>query len=56
MRKRTRVEAARDAGARMVIVPKENEREVKELPEDVFRGLTLLFVEKAEEAFKEVLL
>jgi ATP-dependent Lon protease len=51
-----RVAAARDTGARLVILPKENEREVAELPKDVYRGLSLLFVEKAEEAFKEVLL
>lgn len=48
--------AARDAGVRLVILPKENEREVAELPKDVYRGLSLLFVEKAEDAFKEVLI
>lgn len=51
-----KVAAARDAGARLVILPKENEREVGELPKDVYRGLSLLFVEKAEDAFKEVLI
>jgi len=51
-----KIAAARDAGARMVILPKENEREVGELPKDVYRGLSLLFVEKAEDALKEVLI
>jgi len=51
-----KIAAARDAGARLVILPKENEREVSELPKDVYRGLSLLFVEKAEDALKEVLI
>jgi ATP-dependent Lon protease len=51
-----KIAAARDAGARLVILPKENEREVGELPKDVYRGLSLLFVEKAEDALKEVLI
>jgi len=46
--------AARDAGCRVVILPKDNEREVRELPPDVYRGLRLAFVEKAAEAFQEV--
>jgi len=46
--------AARDAGARVVILPKENEREVRNFPPDVYRGLRLVFVEKADEAFSEV--
>lgn len=51
-----KIAVARDAGARLVIVPKENEREVAELPSYVTQGLRVLFVEKAEEAVKEVLL
>lgn len=51
-----KIAAARDAGARLVILPKENEREVAELPKDVYRGLRLLFVEKAEDALQEVLI
>ena len=46
--------AARDAGSRVVILPKDNEREVKEFPPDVCRGLRLVFVEKADEALQEV--
>lgn len=49
-----KIAAARDAGSRVVILPKDNEREVREFPPDVYRGLRLVFVEKAEEAFEEV--
>jgi ATP-dependent Lon protease len=48
--------AARDAGVRTVILPKENEREIPELPPDVYRGMRLVLVEKAEEAFEEILI
>lgn len=49
-----KIAAARDAGCRVVVLPKDNEREVHEFPPDVHRGLRLVFVEKAEEAFQEV--
>jgi len=49
-----RIAAARDAGARVVLLPRENEREVKELPTDISRGLRLIFIEKADDAFQEV--
>jgi ATP-dependent Lon protease len=49
-----KIAAARDAGARVLILPKENEREVRDFPPDVYRGLRLVFVEKADEAFSEV--
>ena len=49
-----KIAAARDAGSRVVILPKDNEREVREFPPDVYRGLRLVFVEKAEDAFEEV--
>ena len=49
-----KIAAARDAGCRAVILPKDNEREVREFPPDLYRGLRLIFVEKAEEAFEEV--
>lgn len=51
-----KIAAARDAGARRVIVPKENEREVRELPAEVSHGVEIVFVEQAEDALKEVLL
>lgn len=49
-----RLAAARDAGARVVLLPRENEREVNDLPADISRGLRLIFIEKADEAFLEV--
>jgi ATP-dependent Lon protease len=48
--------AARAAGCVAVILPKENEREVNELPPSIHQGMRLIFVEKAEEAFQEVLI
>ena len=51
-----KIAAARDAGAKKVILPKENQREVEEYPADVSRGLRLVFVEKADEAFQEAFL
>jgi ATP-dependent Lon protease len=48
-----KIAAARDAGSRVVILPKGNEEEVRELPPDVHRNLRLVFVEKADDAFKE---
>lgn len=51
-----KIAAARVAGARAVIVPKENEREIAELPLQVYEGMRLIFAENAEDAFREVLL
>ena len=48
-----KIAAARDAGAKTVVVPKENQREVSELPAQLTEGLRLLFVERAEEALAE---
>lgn len=50
-----KIAAARDGGAKTVVLPKENEAEVKDLPAEVSRGLRLVFVEKADDAFKEIL-
>jgi len=49
-----KIAAARNAGARVVILPKENEREVQDLPPDIYKGVRLVFVERADEAFQEV--
>ncbi len=49
-----KIAAARDAGAKVVIVPKDNGREIAELPPQVYEGLRIVLVEKAEDAFKEV--
>jgi len=51
-----KISAARDAGCRTVIVPRENEREVREYPLEISRGLRLVFIDKAEEAVEEALL
>jgi ATP-dependent Lon protease len=51
-----KIAAARHAGARVVIVPKENEPETRELPPQLVEGVRLSFVEKAEQALAEVLL
>ena len=48
--------AAREAGCKAVILPKENERETNDLPPEIYKGIRLIFAEKADEAFKEVLL
>lgn len=49
-----KVAAAREAGAKTVVLPKENEREVAELPAQVHEGLRLVFVERAEDVLREV--
>ncbi len=51
-----KIAAAKQAGARVVILPKDNERETRELPAYLTEGLRLAFVEHAEEALKEALL
>lgn len=42
--------------ARVVIIPKENEPETRELQPQLVEGVRLSFVEKAEQALAEVLL
>jgi ATP-dependent Lon protease len=51
-----KVAAAHEAGCKAVVLPKENERETNDLPPEIYKGMRLIFVEKADEAFKEVLL
>ena len=51
-----KIAAAREAGCKTVILPKENEREVNDFPPDIYKGMRLIFVEKADEAFQEALL
>jgi ATP-dependent Lon protease len=51
-----KISAARNAGCKAVILPKENEREVGNFSSDLYRGMRLIFVEKADEAFQEALL
>ena len=51
-----KIAAARDAGCKVVLLPKENEREVKEYPDELSKGMRLIFIDKADEAFKEALI
>jgi len=45
-----KVLAARRAGIRRVILPKDNEKDLRDLPETVRKELTLILVERAEDA------
>jgi len=45
-----KVLAARRAGIRRVILPKDNEKDLRELPEQVRREMTFILVERIEEA------
>jgi ATP-dependent Lon protease len=51
-----KIAAARDAGAATVLVPHENEAEVRDLPAEVSKGLRLVFVDTADAAMNEALL
>ena len=50
-----KVLAAHRAGIRKVILPKENERDLEDVPEDVRSELTFVPVETVEEVLKEAL-
>ena len=52
---REKVLAAHRAGIRKVVLPKENERNLEDVPEDVKKELDFIFVEHADEVLKEVL-
>jgi ATP-dependent Lon protease len=47
--------AAHRAGIREVILPRRNERDVEDVPEELRRELRFLFVEDAEEVLKHAL-
>ena len=47
---REKLLAARRAGIKIVILPAENEKDLKEVPEDILKGLTIHLVEHADEA------
>ena len=51
-----KIVAARNSGCKAVILPKENEPEVGHFSPDLYKGMRLIFVEKADEAFQEALL
>jgi ATP-dependent Lon protease len=50
-----KVLAARRAGLKRVILPKRNEPDVKEIPEETLRGLEVVFIETIDELLKEAL-
>jgi ATP-dependent Lon protease len=51
-----KVLAAHRAGLNMVILPKRNERDLEDLPEDVREAMTFVTVERIDEALKVGLL
>ncbi len=50
-----KVLAARRAGIRRVILPRENEKDLGELPDEVRRAMTFRLVERVEEALSEAI-
>jgi ATP-dependent Lon protease len=52
---REKILAAHRAGIKKVILPKENARDLEEVPEDVRGELTFVMVETIEEVLKEAL-
>jgi ATP-dependent Lon protease len=51
-----KVAAAKKAGCRAIVLPTDNEREFNDLPSKIYDGMRIIFVDKADEAIKEVLL
>jgi ATP-dependent Lon protease len=49
---KSKVLAAHRAGLTTVILPKKNERDLEDLPDDVFKSMAFIAVERAEEALK----
>ncbi|MCM1415646.1 MAG: endopeptidase La [bacterium] len=48
--------AAQTAGVKTVLVPRENEKDVEEVPEEIKEGMEIVFVETMEEVTKHALL
>ncbi len=46
--------AAKQAGIKKIIVPRENQKQFVEIPEEIQSGMTFLFVEHITEVFKEI--
>ena len=44
--------AAKTAGVKTVLVPKENEKDVEEISKEIKSGVEIIFVEKMEEVIK----
>ena len=47
--------AAKEAGIRVVLVPKDNSRDVEEMETEITDGIELKYVQKVEDVLKEVL-
>lgn len=47
--------AAKNAGMKMVLVPKENEKDVEEISSEITKGLEILFVAQMDEVLKAAL-
>lgn len=52
---REKVLAAHRAGIRKVLLPKENERDIDDIPEKVRKKMTFVLIERAEDALREAL-
>ena len=50
-----KVLAARRAGMKRVVLPKRNEPDLKEVPEEALRDLEIVFVERVDEVLKQTL-
>ena len=50
-----KVLAARRAGMKRVVLPKRNEPDLKEVPEEALRDLEIVFVERVDELLKQTL-
>lgn len=47
-----KVSAAYRAGIKTVVLPKENQKDIKDLPKDILRHSTFVFIERVDELFK----
>src|SRR5439155_26720762 len=52
---RDKVLAAHRAGARTVILPRENERDIEEIPAEVRKDLEIVFVDNVDQVLKRAL-
>ena len=50
-----KVLAARRAGIRRIILPKPNQKDLRELPDEVRKSTEFVFVERVEEVLAEVI-
>ena len=48
--------AAHRSGIKTIIIPKENEKDLEELPENVARKVTIVLVESMDEVWREALI